>query len=115
MDRFKSRVWSIEENCYVDKAFVIACTSGELISLLVHMKYDYSKFIIEQCTGLKDQDGKLIFENDKLQLDDIILTVTWFDGGFHILSSDNQARSPLVQDRAKRFKIIGTIHEVKND
>ncbi len=67
-----------------------------------------------QYTGLKDKNGQEIYDGDILSLNELILPVTFYNGSFHIIGNPNQGASPLIQDRAKNFVIIGNIYENPN-
>lgn len=76
--------------------------------------HEDGELIWQQYTGLKDKNGKEIYEGDILQLDEIIGSVIYDDGAFQMILDDSAGRSVLLQDRTKRFEVIGNIYENPN-
>lgn len=108
-DRFRFRVWDGQN--YVD-SFMPLCINrnGSLIYPLNGDVMNPNVFHIEQCTGLKDKNGKLIFEGD------VVLTVTGAIGeirhhccGFKVYFEEISLYCDVLDDQ----EVIGNIHEKK--
>lgn len=131
-DRFKFRVWDNEEKCYSTACFFLS-VEGELyifIGGVVH-KANPEIYIVEKCTGLEDENGKLIFEGDKVRMTEFYFDgcgesernfvgyVMWNKGEF-VLSKNPE--KPEYENETEiiphiswghSFEIVGNIHEVE--
>ena len=122
-DRFKFRVWSKVNNRYEDDHLKLT-QDGYLRVFHDGYKYDPEDegYTIEQCTGLKDRNGKLIYEGDVVRTKEYgrevggvnvwdydTFTVKFDECRFCI---DNDSRSFGLSARSK-VEIIGNIHDDK--
>jgi hypothetical protein len=71
---------------------------------------DPNKYIVEFSSGLFDKNNNEIYVGDIIRCGDVDSIITFSDGSFQMITSENQGRSPMLQDRTKRFIIVGNIH-----
>ena len=126
-DRFKFRVFlkynqimcDIDSYCFLQglNKCVFHFTNGGQKTL------KNSDFIILQCTGLKDKNGKLIYEGDVVKFnfdtDEIIAVVSWDDNegqvGYYLNTTD-YFKDKYVTDYdfyKNDYEVLGNIYENK--
>ena len=124
-DRFKFRVWSKVNNRYEDDHLKLT-QDGYLRVYHDGCKYDPDDegYAIEQCTGLRDRNGILIFEGDVVRVEDDygvcnsderidtgIGTVEWIDEMWYIAGDVSNGLYEL--DCTRYIEVIGNIHDDK--
>ena len=127
-DRFKFRVWDGSEMHHND--FVVTATGyiakiiEEFLGQCVFSQDDLTadnECILIQCTGLKDKNGKLIYEGDIVQIpnnwDEYGMMagekreIYFNEGGFRLKPKwDKNSRGNWLED-TKDFEVIGNIYE----
>ena len=137
-DRFRFRVWDNENNEYLDEAYPSSIYSdGSLYAF--EEKYDANSnemvalfeiqnncLTVEQCTGLEDENGKLIFEGDKVRMTEFYFDrcgesernfvgyVMWNKGEFVLSKNpeyENETEIIPHISWGHSFEIVGNIHE----
>jgi uncharacterized phage protein (TIGR01671 family) len=119
-DRFKFRYWhkklKLFMSIYGDKDNV---GSLKLFKEMV----ESDRYIVSQCTGLKDKNGKLIYEGDIVKVPDEFALYGMFagekreiyfnEGGFRLKPKwDKNSRGNWLED-TEDFEVIGNIYENK--
>lgn len=127
------RIWDKVEKKYLicnDPDYVdYAITPNGTIILIAedysycrHIYLDKNWYIIEKCTGLKDKNGKLIFEGDivrarnpsKTVYDKLTVTYEIFSSAFMMSNGDklkNYLGAFFAKDWCWDIEVIGNIHE----
>lgn len=140
-DRFKFRVWDHKEHQYFNDPGA-ASINEDGILLVEHWDrrdgcfyslgpedYGKDRYTIEQCTGLKDKNDKLIYEGDvirvfnaceecnhEIDIDTGIGYVVWLEshGIFYVTGKDSPENSIYdLNFNDYHFEIIGNIHDEK--
>ena len=126
-DRFKFRAYFIPEEYYVK----ITQLNFDVESNITKIKFikpksvdpegseyicyqdQLNKFVFEQCTGLRDKNGKTIYEGDIVETHDYTTEHSQivFDKGCYVLKSKDVAIYDHLSSYEKQCEIIGNIHE----
>ena len=111
-DDLKYRVWSVSDEKYITNVALLP--SGEIF--YISDNFDGSVELwepgppvgVERCTGLKDEDGELIYEGDFIKVDDEASRreVCWFRGEWNVTG---ERLTDLC--RTRRVRVVGNIHD----
>ena len=115
LDRFKFRAFDNEQKKYVNDDDICFDTNGQCDSVYELMEVclgNTNKYVFEQCTGLRDKSGKLIFENDIVRVDGWNYCVSFDEThpGF-LLENPEEFFEEISIENADECEIIGNFHE----
>lgn len=124
-DRFRFRVWDTEKKEMIYGAemaydYMRLCPGGKIVEENCFGDVlENKRYIVEQCTGLKDKNGRLIYEGDIVILNDedffekpIKTIIKWADGNasFGLFGSHNLYYGFSYYD-PEDVEVVGNIHE----
>ena len=112
-DRFRFRVWNKTEKVYLKMPEMHCDNTSCFLSVM-------EDEVLEQCTGLRDKNGRLIYENDVVKVtgdvmaipifyEEIKAFVNWDEDGFFLHFESGEIER-LFQE-CWEYEVVGNLHE----
>ncbi len=120
MREIKFRAWHKEKKCWLDTVHVYGDSSwsGSIIEPRGEIDgYDERECELMQYTGLKDKNGKEIYEGDIIKscnqyIENITASVMWNDNcARFVIDSESPMMNFIYGANLNRLEVIGNIYE----
>ena len=111
------RFFDTEKNCYVENKAAFCICQGKVCETLSGHFEEEKSIIVEQSTGLKDKNGKLIFEGDIVFIaieEDYAKIKREIDVAAFVIETNDICWS-FDDFCSNELEVIGNIHEKKYD
>ena len=118
-DRFKFRAWDPVKKEYYDEFYLMSNGDGVIYSP-VEEDGNEDRLLFEQCTGLKDVNGRLIYEGDIIKTPsltyllkvDVFNVLACIERDFSYRVDWSRFVADVYHEGRQRFiEVIGNIHE----
>lgn len=126
-DRFKFRVYDKENKCmhYPSRYHNYGIVNGTVVKIESYptangaylgkrIAWEFDDAVIMQSTGLKDKNGKLIFEGDIVKQNKTMYCVTWEKGSYGFYDIRTKITYTVEFIMSKRLEVIGNIYQDKD-
>lgn len=117
-NRFKFRIWDIKQQKYRQRTHheadvCLNCLTGKVLfgeGIEIYGEEDDKDVILEQCTGTKDKNGKLVYEGDFIKTTNgTIGYIVWSQKDLAFMTKDLNHKEKEVY--LVECEVIGNIHE----